>query len=137
MPAWPVSCSDCGTGLDGEDSNTSPVERVPCPTCGSLARTAQVTNNDSAAAYDGFRLKARHGQPGEVKAHLESFDEVRWNADRQRLERRVMRVDRENDYYKQEWFDLQTGRCTFSKEGKLSDPDVHGESARRTKRPPG
>jgi hypothetical protein len=49
------------------------------------------------------------------------------------MERRVMQVDRDNDYYKQEWFDLETGERTYLKEGRLSDPDMHGESARKGK----
>ena len=40
-----------------------------------------------------------------------------------------MRVDSEREYYRQEWFDLHTGETTWGpKEGKLSDPDMHGES---------
>lgn len=46
-------------------------------------------------------------------------------------------VDRANDHYVQEWRDLRTYEVTFHKEGRLSDPTVHGESARRPKRPDG
>jgi hypothetical protein len=41
-----------------------------------------------------------------------------------------MYVDDENDYYKQTWYSLETGAITWQKEGKLSDQDKHGESAR-------
>jgi hypothetical protein len=51
--------------------------------------------------------------------------------DRQNLERREMTTDSEKDYYRQEWFNLQTGERTYFKEGKLSDPEMPGESARR------
>jgi hypothetical protein len=47
------------------------------------------------------------------------------------LERREMTTDSERDYYRQEWFSLRTGERTYFKEGKLSDPDTHGQSARR------
>jgi hypothetical protein len=42
-----------------------------------------------------------------------------------------MTTDSEKDYYRQEWFNLLTGERTYFKEGKLSDPEMHGESARR------
>ena len=61
------------------------------------------------------------------------YNDIRWNHDRQRMERRVMHIDSDNYYYRQEWFDLETGELMFSKEGRLNDPDVHGKSARRGK----
>jgi hypothetical protein len=68
-----------------------------------------------------------------VAPHIQMYNDIRWNHDRQRMERRVMHIDSDNNYYRQEWFDLETGELMFSKEGRLSDPDVHGNSARRGK----
>jgi hypothetical protein len=56
MPAWPVTCTDCGTPLDNEDSTTPEDQRIPCPTCGSLARTAQVTVTDSGIGTDSVSI---------------------------------------------------------------------------------
>ena len=42
-----------------------------------------------------------------------------------------MLVDRENGHYLQEWSDQETGEVTFRKEGRLDDPDLLGDSARR------
>jgi hypothetical protein len=58
------------------------------------------------------------------------YSDIRWSHDRQQMERREMYVDSENDYYRQEWFSLETGERTYFKEGKLSDPEMHGKSAR-------
>jgi hypothetical protein len=99
-----------------------------CPECASTDR--DVFDDDEARAFEGMRLKRRNGQPGETKPHFEYFDELRWNHDRGRVERRVMVVDREHDWYRQEWLD-SAGRSAFSKEGRLSDKDIHGTSARR------
>jgi hypothetical protein len=63
------------------------------------------------------------------------YNDVVWSHDRQQMERRLIHVDSDNDYYKQEWFSLETGERTYFKEGKLSDPDMHGKSARRGRRP--
>ncbi len=68
-----------------------------------------------------------------VAPHIQMYNGERWNHDRQRMERRVLYVDSDNDYCKQEWYDLKTGELMSSKEGRLSDPDVHGKSARRSK----
>jgi hypothetical protein len=84
--------------------------------------------------HTGFRGQARYGQPGEVRPHSEQRSELKWNHDRQRMERCKLVVDRENDYYLQEWSDPETGEVTFRKEGSLSDPEVHGQSARRGRR---
>jgi hypothetical protein len=43
-----------------------------------------------------------------------------------------MYIDSEQDYYRQTWYSLETGEITLGpKEGKLTDPDMHGKSARR------
>jgi hypothetical protein len=74
-------------------------------------------------------------RPEGVAPHLRMYSEIKWSHDRQQMERREMLVDSENDYYRQEWFSLETGEPTYFKEGRLSDPDMHGRSARRGKSP--
>jgi hypothetical protein len=89
---------------------------------------------DDIGLTDQIKGQARHGEHGVVAPHIEFYSEVKWNHDRQRMERRVMHIDSENDYKKQEWFSLETGERVWWKEGKLSDPGMHGESARRGKK---
>jgi hypothetical protein len=74
-------------------------------------------------------------RPPGVAPHLRMYSEIKWSHDRHQMERREMLVDSENDYYRQEWFSLETGERTYFKEGRLSDPDMHGRSARRGKNP--
>ena len=118
-----IQCSSCGVDLAADDA--------ACAQCGSGDRSITVT--DSAKVYVGFRGQARHGQPGDIKPHSVQSSEIKWNHDRQRNECRNMVVDRENDYYLQEWHDLDTDEVTFHKEGKLSHDEKHGKSARRGK----
>jgi hypothetical protein len=118
---------------------------LSCPVCDAVPEggvcacgvhkpaTYVVTLTDAGCAYDSFRSQRRRGQPGEVAPYFAVYDDVRWNHDHQRLERRLMRVDREADGYIQEWYDLETGEPTYRKEGRLSDPKLHGQSARRRK----
>jgi hypothetical protein len=94
----------------------------------------KVTIDDSLGLTDGIRGQVRHGEPGVSSPHIKMYVDVLWNHDRQRTERRVMHIDSENDYYKQEWFSLETGERVCWKEGKLSDRDMHGVSARRRRR---
>lgn len=85
---------------------------------------------DVIGVTDGLKAKLRNGQVGEVRPHLEHHQDTVWSHDRRRIERRVMVIDRENDYYRQTWYGPD-GEVSFTKEGRLSDPDMHGRSARR------
>jgi hypothetical protein len=122
-PESRMTCASCGASLDADDTD--------CPVCGSVDRNIEVY--DCGKVVDGLRVKARRGEPGEIRPHREVYDEVRWNHNRARNERRRIIADREQDYYSQEWYDLDTGELVWRKEGQLSDPKVHGESARRSK----
>jgi hypothetical protein len=95
--------------------------------------TARVAIGDSVGLTDAVRVQARHGEPGLSSPHVKTYVDVLWNHDRERVERRPMHIDSENDYKKQEWFSLETGERVWGKEGRLSDPDMHGEFARRGK----
>lgn len=116
----PAECTRCGTALTADG---------PCPACGSVERS--IFLSDQARGFDGLGLKARHGLPGETKPFKEIKDRVKWNHRRQRYERCRELYDRENNDYVQEWSNLDTGEVTYPKRGRLDDPGMHGESARR------
>lgn len=44
---WPVTCSDCGASRDGL------ADDVPCPACGSTAKTVHVLLQDVGVGVDG------------------------------------------------------------------------------------
>jgi hypothetical protein len=69
-----------------------------------------------------------------VKPFCEVSERVKRSHDRDRDEWRRLVVDRDQNYYLQEWTDLDTGEVTWRKEGALDDPTMHGDSARRAKR---
>lgn len=115
-------CAHCGHQLAANEDR--------CPQCGSGDRIVNV--EDSVTLSEArLHLQARHGAPGEVRPHAEVSDEVKWNADRERFERRHIVVDRENNGYSQTWYDLDTGEIAWQKSGALDDPEMHGLSARR------
>ena len=87
---------------------------------------------DAGAGFESsLAIKARHGQPGQVRPFRETSDTVLWNHEHQQMARRRIVVDTETDDYLQEWTSLDTGVVLFRKEGRLSDPEMHGKSARR------
>jgi hypothetical protein len=131
-----------------------------CPKCGSEnimigTVTPKGTRVSAPRDFPRMRLQGRHqegtdrvqylftaggvpghGVPKSVRRapsapHIKVYNDVMWNADRQQVERREMYTDSDRDYYRQEWFSLVTGERTWRKEGRLSDPDMHGQSARR------
>lgn len=57
--------------------------------------------------------KTRHGLPGQIGPHYERIESLRFNADRKRIERRTMIIDRENDHYLQEWRTVVTRKRTY------------------------
>ncbi|QSB14029.1 hypothetical protein JQS43_21200 [Natronosporangium hydrolyticum] len=77
------------------------------------------------------RVRKRDAPAGQVKPYEEVTDRTVWNGERGRLERRVIVIDRRNNKYSQTWYSLDTGEVTFAKSGDLSDPGMHGKSARR------
>jgi RNA polymerase subunit RPABC4/transcription elongation factor Spt4 len=143
-----VHCAECQTEV--------PPPGEKCPACGSedIMVGMYTPSGMLVSAQQGpsrIRLQARKhedrtryeaaigsppiplSRPPGVAPHLKMYSEIKWNYDRNQLERREMLVDSENDYYRQEWFSLETGERTYFKEGRLSDPGMHGRSARRGK----
>ncbi|MGO9598470.1 MAG: restriction endonuclease [Isosphaeraceae bacterium] len=56
----PVSCTQCGTMLD-ESSDLPPEDRLPCPHCGSTARTFHVFATDIFTATDSAFVSSAPG----------------------------------------------------------------------------
>jgi hypothetical protein len=65
-----------------------------------------------------------------VQGHPAGDDKVQHNEDGGVV------VDRKNDYYRQSWFNCETGERMFHKDGRNSDPKMHGTSARCRKPKP-
>jgi hypothetical protein len=63
------------------------------------------------------------------------YNDVVWNHDRHRMERRVIHVDLATTTTSRSGSVWKPASALYFKEGKLSDPDMHGRSARRRKIP--
>jgi hypothetical protein len=97
---------------------------------GRRATGSDETNYSVTAAKSAITNHA--GRRARIAPHVRVYNDVKWSYDRHHLERREMYIDSEQDYYRQTWYSLETGEITWGpKEGKLTDPDMHGKSARR------
>jgi hypothetical protein len=142
IPAGGQDCPRCGSAdiLVGVElaSGTrvsflrdSPRVRGQVRSHGGGTYSGSVTVRDGISPTDAMRGQLPHCPPGPVRPHVRVYNDILWNHDRQRMERRLMHTDSERGFYVQEWYALETGELAWRKEGRLSDPDLHGQSARR------
>jgi hypothetical protein len=76
-------------------------------------------------------MSARVNRGGKASRLTAKLDRGMWNHDRQAYETRDVVVDRDDNLYRQEWTDPDTGETTFRKQGRLDDPNLHGPASHR------
>jgi hypothetical protein len=103
----PSYCGKCGE-LIQESPTTLPVDRKPCPKCGSLARTLSDDVHESLTIREKIGMK--HKRPGHKKPIYESVsgdDLYRVTGQWSKLTREI---DRQNDRYKELIVDPKSGK---------------------------
>jgi hypothetical protein len=122
--AW---CSDCGELVE-EPAQIK--DREPCPSCGSLARRFELTLTATVQVHGRIGLKARHGDVGKVKPHLEqtSGDDFHRDSGEWRQLSRV--IDREHDRYTERIIDA-AGDVVREIDEPLSGHRGHGAAKRQ------
>lgn len=118
-----IACTDCGTPMN-ESPSLPTGQRKPCPDCGSMARTIEVSVHETVTVRERLGLKARHGVGG--KPYAESVcgaDLHRKSGKWMHLERVI---DREKDVYKEVVKDPETGAVVHECEEPLSKHQGHG-----------
>ncbi len=124
-----VSCDGCRQPL--EESPALPTEAGrPCPRCGSTTRLIRVQVSETWSWREGLAVKARYGQPGEVRPHYELKDRDEYHQDGQRWVRRRMVIDRENDRYEERVVDPETGDAIHEADEPLTHHRGHGAARR-------
>ncbi len=76
-------------------------------------------------------MKARHGQPGEVAAHLDLKTGDSWSYRFAKWMQRTVRVDRENDHYEETVTDPETGAVIHHDSGPLTKHTGHGSAKQK------
>jgi hypothetical protein len=100
-------------------------EQAQCPNCS--ATISQVALGETIMAYDGNKALGMHPGQSRSKAFIRSQSIPTPQASRGGAMARVDRVfDRDNNVYKEEVVDCETGEVIHKAEGKLSDHTGHG-----------
>ncbi|WP_139019159.1 hypothetical protein [Acidovorax radicis] len=88
-------CSSCRTpiAIDCDEAGV----RLPCPNCGALYRTVQISIVETLHALDGTGMKVK--RPRVKKPILEQFDKPSYSHSRKEYVRHVRVIDREEDKY--------------------------------------
>lgn len=123
-----VQCGSCKQTLD-ESSSLLPEDRLPCPACGSMIRIHNVQMKDTITPRTKLGLK--HKRPGFNKPIYEEVggDDLYRKTG---LWSRLLRViDRQNNRYKEEITNAETGEVLRSVDEPLSDHRGRGSSKKR------
>ena len=123
------NCGECGAEL--EDSPSLPTEEcTPCPACGSITRAIHVFISESVTIREKLGMKGKH--KGEEKPFIESVsgDDLHRKTGKWMKLTRV--INRDNNQYREEVKDPETGDTVHRCEEPLSDHKGHG-SAKKPK----
>ena len=125
-----IECVQCGSVID-EEPNT-PIEiRRPCPKCGSLNRLNEKTLSSSIPVYGGVKFKARHGGNGKPFVEGKVLNEIYRKTNK--LVKRALRIDRDNDKYSESVVDPETNEIIHECNEPLSEHRGHGSAKSKKK----
>jgi len=119
-----VKCSKCGCILS-EPTILPKAERKPCVECGSLDRLCEMKIHDGLPLYESIVAKSRHGKVGKCKPFLETKIRDEYHRATGEMVKRIMVIDRENDWY-EEVVESNAGKIIYKSEEPLSRHIDHG-----------
>jgi hypothetical protein len=122
-----VTCGGCGLSLD-ESTHLFPEQRLPCPSCGSSARTFHKKFVVTVESRTGLGYKVR--EQGQQRPFIESYDRPSLSHKTGRWMRKVMRLDRRNNRYQDRVTDPETGEIVHEEDELLTDHQGHGSAKR-------
>ena len=114
----PTHCVACGNPID-EPMNTLPVDREPCPACGSLARSFSVSLHETLVIRE--KLGMKHKRPGHKKPIYESVTGDDLHRDTGQWNKLTREIDRENNRYKEVITNPESGEVLRHCEEPLTD----------------
>jgi predicted nucleic acid-binding Zn-ribbon protein len=118
-----VRCGSCGQAFDTDELLQS------CLACGGATRTFDVIVSASVTVNAGLAFK--HFGLGRRKPLTQGFARREWSNKASGYVDRELRIDRQNDQYREVVKDCQTGTELHRCEEKLTEHVGHG-SAKRT-----
>jgi hypothetical protein len=112
------SCSGCGNTLHIQ-AQPAGSPRIPCPHCGSTARTAHVSASVRASTQVYLKSHAKYREGGRKVVREEiSGDDLFRKSGRWSIMRRL--IDRASDWYEETFHDRDTGQIIHRKAEPLS-----------------
>jgi len=126
-----VLCGKYGLSLD-EPSNLAPVQRTPCPACGSAVRDISVFAEDYAEVRERVGLKVR--KAGVRKPVLETVSGDDLTVATGRWVHRERTIDRAGDRYRERVVDPLTGDVIRDVDEPLSGHRGRGSAKSRVTR---
>ena len=98
------TCSGCGAPIEHPSSE----QRLPCPKCGSLARTAHVSVTETITVSAYLKTRAKHRDGGtKVLRDITEGDDYHRKTGKWNIMRRV--IDRANNWYEEAFRDRDSG----------------------------
>lgn len=119
-----VSCAACGTAYDC--AGDTPEQRVPCPSCGAVGRSFDVSSTEKLSVRDGYGVTAK--RQGEPRPYIEDRGVPSYSRSREKIVLHERIIDRENDRYFEKVSDYDTGEIIHHCEEPLSQHQGHGSA---------
>ncbi|MGD0856397.1 MAG: hypothetical protein ABSA18_11400 [Dehalococcoidia bacterium] len=124
-----VVCGKCKCELE-EEPNIAPIQRVPCPKCGSTSRNFEVKSSVTITAKSQVSVLGKRQGKGKPFIEQVAGDNLHRKTGKWMKRSRV--IDRENDSYKETITDPATGEIIHHCDEPLSKHIGHGDDKLRT-----
>lgn len=130
-----IRCSDCGEQLDEDIHGGS--NKVPCPKCGSTHKTITMNFVDKIPKIrENLRGRVKDmSRPSKEKLRQDFFDGDDFHHKSGKWNYKTRLIDRDNDLYREEVTDPETGEVIHFCEEPLSEHRGHGTAKRHGKEP--
>ncbi|MEW5802370.1 MAG: hypothetical protein AB1847_09735 [bacterium] len=127
MNQKPITCKKCGLILN---ESLLPEMRIPCPMCGSISRSFEVSIEEKIKVYSKLGLRHKRGRvPGR-----HSYESIT-GADLHKKTGKWMKIDRvidrENDFYFEKVIDPKTKKIVHCCQEPLSSHQGHGSAKKK------
>ena len=123
-----VECGKCGQRLI-EANVGDPLDRKPCPGCGSLQRRVRLSLSGTLALYTKLKGKVRGPKGGRARYEFVQGDDLHQKTGRWTKLKRI--IDRAGDWYQEIVTDPATGDVVHQEEVPLSRHRGHGSAKQR------
>jgi transcription initiation factor TFIIIB Brf1 subunit/transcription initiation factor TFIIB len=117
-------CTNCGNFIDTKQDTSS--QRTSCCKCGGILRNHLVNVNEKIRILDGYEAKGKRA--GKKKPFFEDMAKPDYSDHKKKLVHKQRLIDRENNNYRENITDYETGESIHACEEPLSEHFGHGSA---------